>query len=421
MQRLRNKRILLGITGSIAAYKSAELVRRLRAAGAEVKVVMTRGAAEFVAPLTFQALSGGPVHRDLLDAEAEAAMGHIALARWADAILVAPASADFIARLAQGRADDLLTAVALASEVPLALAPSMNRQMWDNPATRHNVLRVAKHGVLLFGPASGEQACGEVGPGRMWEPEALLPALADLFETRSLTGHTVLLTAGPTREPIDPVRYLSNHSSGKMGFALAAAAAEAGARVILVSGPVELETPERVERHDVTTAEEMLSTVLGLVDQCDIFIGAAAVADYRPRAAAEHKLKKSEPALTLELERTPDILAQVTARCPSLFSVGFAAETDALEVHARAKLKAKGLDMIAANWVGPAAVDTAGTFGSDTNAFKVYWIGGEAELPVNSKPKLARQLVAMIAERLQSARQSADPKVVKLSERHNKN
>ena len=421
MRRLQNKRILLGVTGSIAAYKSADLVRRLRAAGAEVRVVMTRGATEFVAPLTFQALSGEPVHRDLLDADAEAAMGHIALARWADAILVAPASADFIARLAQGRADDLLTAVALASEVPLALAPSMNRQMWDNPATRHNVLRVAKHGVLLFGPASCEQACGEIGPGRMLEPEALLAALADLFETRSLTGHTVLLTAGPTREPIDPVRYLSNHSSGKMGYALATAAAEAGARVILVSGPVALDTPERVERHDVTTAEEMLAKVLSLLDQCDIFIGAAAVADYRPRTAAAQKLKKSEPSLTLELERTPDILAEVAARGSARFSVGFAAETDDLETHARAKLSAKRLDMIAANWVGPAAVDSAGTFGSDTNALKVYWHGGQAELPLEGKLKLARQLVAIIAERIQSARQLNDPKVVRLNERSNKN
>lgn len=415
MTRLRNKRILLGVTGSIAAYKSADLVRRLRAAGAEVRVVMTQGATEFVAPLTFQALSGEPVYRDLLDADAEAAMGHIALARWADAILVAPASADFLARLAQGRADDLLTAVALASEVPLALAPSMNRQMWDNPATRCNVRQVTRHGVLLFGPGTGEQACGEVGPGRMWEPEALLHALADLFETRSLTGRTVLLTAGPTQEPIDPVRYLSNHSSGRMGYALAAAAAEAGARVILVSGPVDLETPERVERVDVITAEQMLEAVLSSLERCDIFIAAAAVADYRPRAEAAHKLKKAAARLTLELERTPDILAEVTSRRGEIFSVGFAAETEDLERHARGKLSAKGLDLIAANWVGPAAVDTAGTFGSETNALKLYWRGGEAELPLATKDQLARQLVAIIAERVQSAAGGADDTVVKLS------
>lgn len=418
MQRLRNKRILLGVTGSIAAYKSAELVRRLRSAGADVRVVMTRGAMEFVAPLTFQALSGYPVHRDLLDPDAEAVMGHIALARWADAILVAPASADFVARLAQGRADDLLTAVALASDVPLALAPSMNRQMWDNPATRANVQRVAGHGVLLFGPDAGEQACGEVGPGRMLEPDALLAALAEVFNTGSLTGRTVLITAGPTREPVDPVRYLGNRSSGKMGYALAAAAAEAGARVILVSGPVALAAPERVERQLVETAGEMLDAVLARLTTADVFIGAAAVADYRPVQSATQKIKKVEERLNLEFERTPDILAEVKARRSGIFTVGFAAETEELEANARSKLRRKGLDLIAANWVGPSAPDTDGTFGSDTNALTLFWPGGELALPLATKPQLARQLVAIIAERLQATESPSGPgKVVSLSDR----
>jgi len=399
MTRLRNKRILLGVTGSIAAYKAAELVRGLRAAGAEVRVVMTEAAAQFVGPLTFQALSGHPVHDRLLDAEAEAAMGHIALARWADAVLVAPASADFMARLAQGRADDLLSALCLASAVPVALAPAMNQQMWSDSATQANAQLLRKRGVLLFGPGEGEQACGEIGAGRMLEPERLLGQLGELFDTGSLSGCTVLVTAGPTREAIDPVRFLSNHSSGKMGFAVAAAAAEAGARVILVAGPVDLPTPERVERVDVVSAADMLAAVEEHVAAADIFIASAAVADYRPRQAAAHKIKKDAQAWVLELEPCPDILTSVGARPGRPFCVGFAAETDELEAHARTKLYAKGADLIAANWVGPAAAETDGAFGADVNALRLFWEDGGLELPVTTKEKLARQLVAVIAER----------------------
>jgi len=399
MERLCNKRILLGVTGSIAAYKSAEIVRGLRAAGAEVRVVMTEAAAQFVGPLTFQALSGNPVHSHLLDAESEAAMGHIELARWADAVLVAPASADFMARLAQGRADDLLGAVCLASAVPLALAPAMNQQMWSDRATQANAQLLRKRGVVLFGPAEGEQACGEVGAGRLLEPDQILDQLADLFETGSLSGRTVLVTAGPTQEAIDPVRYLSNRSSGKMGFALATAAAEAGARVILVAGPVALDTPRRVQRVDVVSAADMLAAVEAHIAEAGIFIGSAAVSDYRPRLPSGHKIKKGEGEWLLELEPCPDILATVGARPKRPFCVGFAAETDELEANARAKLHAKGADLIAANWVGPAAVETDGGFGADVNALRLFWADGGLELPVTTKDKLARQLVAVIAER----------------------
>ena len=403
MQRLVGKRILLGVTGSVAAYKAAELVRRLRDVGADVRVVMTRAATEFVAPLTFQALSGKPVHQYLLDPAAEAAMGHIELARWADAILVAPASADFIARLAQGRADDLLTTLCLASEsgVPLALAPAMNLQMWQDAATQDNVQLLRKRGVLMFGPGEGAQACGEIGAGRLVEPEQLLHMLAELFETGSLTGRTVMVTAGPTHEAIDPVRYIGNRSSGKMGFALAQAAIEAGARVILVSGPVTLATPARAERVDVESAEQMFQAVRTRIPGVDIFIAAAAVADYRPQRVAAQKLKKDSAFFSLELERTPDILASVAQRAHRPFCVGFAAETEDLLGNAAAKLEAKGVDMIAANWVGPSAVDTQGTFGSDVTALRLFWPEGGLELPLSSKDKIARQLIAIIAERIQ--------------------
>ncbi len=399
---LTNKRILLGVTGSIAAYKAAELVRRLREAGAEVRVAMTRAAGEFVTPLTFQALSGRPVHQDLLDAEAEAAMGHIELARWADAILVAPTSANFLARLAQGRADDLLSAICLAATVPLVLAPAMNTGMWQNAATEDNVRQLRARGVLFFGPDAGEQACGEVGPGRLLAPEELVTALAALFETGALAGCSVLVTAGPTREALDPVRYLSNHSSGRMGFAIAAAAAEAGARVTLVAGPVTLATPARVERVDVVSAQDMLEAVVPRVPTSDIFIACAAVADYRPRQAAAQKLKKSTrpgETLTLELEPCPDILATVCGASPRPFCVGFAAETEELAVNALAKLHRKGADMIAANWVGAAAAETGGGFASETNALQLVWSGGGLDLPATDKGKLARQLIAVIAER----------------------
>jgi phosphopantothenoylcysteine decarboxylase/phosphopantothenate--cysteine ligase len=399
MQALTNKRILLGITGSVAAYKAAELVRRLREAGAEVRVAMTESATAFVTPLTFQALSGHPVHHALVDEEAEAGMGHIELARWADVILVAPASADFIARLTGGRADDLLTAVCLASNVPLALAPAMNQQMWADAATQANIKTLQQRGVLLFGPDSGEQACGDVGPGRMQQPEQLLEALASLFEVGCLAGQQVVITAGPTREAIDPVRYLSNHSSGKMGYALATAAIEAGARVTLISGPTALTPPERVTVINVATAEEMLEASLSATDDADIFIAAAAVADYRPVAPLAQKLKKDDQALSLHLEPTPDVLKTIKARRPTLFCVGFAAETENLAEHARAKLLRKNLDMVAANLVGDAAQETGGTFGSDDNALHIFWRDGEAELQTANKSRIARELIALIAQR----------------------
>ena len=404
--RLAGKRILLGVTGSIAAYKAGEVVRRLREAGAEVRVVMTAGAMEFVQPLTFQALSGHPVHRDLLDEGAEAGMGHIELARWPDAILVAPASADFLARLAQGRADDLLSAVCLASTVPLAVAPAMNARMWENPATADNVRTLAGRGVVLLGPDTGEQACGETGVGRLLEPAALVAGLGELFESGLLAGRRLIVTAGPTREAIDPVRYLGNRSSGRMGFALAEAAAEAGAQVTLISGPVSLETPRGVNRVDVESAREMLEAVLAALPGSDVFVGAAAVADYRPVAVAADKIKKSAERLTLELERNPDILAEVKRRHSEIFCVGFAAETSDLERHAREKLSRKGIDLIAANWVGPAAPEADGVFGSETNALRLFWPGGEAALPLASKSRLARQLIEHVATRLEAFRKA---------------
>ena len=400
MHNLSNKRILLGVTGSIAAYKAADLVRRLRDAGADVRVVMTRSAAEFVTPMTFQAVSGHPVHQHLLDADAEAGMGHIELARWADVILIAPTTADFMARLVQGRADDLLGAVCLAaSQIPMVVAPAMNMHMWAHPSTQENRRILGQRGVLVLGPEQGEQACGDVGAGRMMQPEDLVAGLSVLFELGSLAGKTVLITAGPTRESIDPVRFLSNHSSGKMGYALATAAMEAGARVILVSGPVNLDTPDRVKRIDVVSAQQMYEVVMKQAADADIFIATAAVADYRPVEVRTNKLKKQAEHLILELEKTPDILAQVKATFPTLFCTGFAAETENLVEYARQKLEKKGIDMIAANWVGPAATETDGTFGSDDNALQLFWSGGGEQLELASKSKLARQLVNVIAQR----------------------
>ncbi len=392
MKQLSGKHILLGVTGSIAAYKSAELVRLLRDAGAEVRVVMTQAAGAFITPLTLQALSGHPVHSELLDAGAEAAMGHIELARWADAVLVAPASADCIARLAQGRANDLLAAVCLVCEAPLAVAPAMNRAMWENAATVENIDTLRRRGIRIMGPAQGEQACGEVGPGRLLEPEQLREALSALFQTGSLAGCRVLVTAGPTREAIDPVRYISNRSSGKMGFAVATAAAEAGAEVTLVSGPVALQTPPRVRRIDVEDAAAMYAVVLEHAAACDIFISVAAVADYRPVSVAPRKLKKSTADLNLELQANPDILAAVAGLPGAPFTVGFAAETDSLDSNARHKLATKGIDMIAANNVA----DGQG-FDRDDNALQVYWRDGETQLARTGKSRLARQLVEVIA------------------------
>lgn len=389
------EKILLGVTGGIAAYKSADLVRRLRDAGAEVRVVMTAGAQAFVTPLTFQAVSGNPVHTDLLDPEAEAGMGHIQLARWADCILVAPATADFMARLAHGLAGDLLSTVCLASDAPLALAPAMNQQMWSHPATQANRALLEERGVRLIGPDSGSQACGETGPGRMVEPAELVAAvLGD--SGRALAGRRVLVTAGPTYEDIDPVRYIGNRSSGKMGFAVAAAAAAAGAQVSLVAGPVGLETPSGVDRHDVRGAVEMRDKVMELVDGCDVFLGVAAVADYTPARPASQKIKKGLPKQRLELTGTPDIVAEVAGLDNGPLTVGFAAETERLLEHAREKLSRKRLDMIAANRVG-----LQGTgFESDNNEIHLLTPDGEIALGKGSKRELARRLITEVAGRL---------------------
>lgn len=396
-QNLLGKNILLGVTGSIAAYKAAVLLRLLQDAGADVRVVMTKGAVEFVTPMTFQALSGHPVHTELLDDKAEAAMGHIQLARWADAFVIAPASADTVARLAQGRADDLLTAVCLATAAPFIVAPAMNQRMWLNPATQDNISVLnQRHNITLIGPAAGEQACGDVGPGRMSEPEHIKDAVVALFCNEALLGKTVLITAGPTQEPIDPVRYISNRSSGKMGYALAQAAIEAGARVILVSGPSALNTPNKVQRIDVRTTQQMHETVMQHVAQADIFIACAAVADYRPSTVAEHKIKKKDKSLTLELVRNPDILANVAKQFPDLFTVGFAAETADLEHNAQQKLEAKCINMIAANRVDDENIG----FESDNNALTIYWKGGKQDLPQARKSALARELINVIVKKM---------------------
>ena len=397
---MQGRRILLGVTGGIAAYKSADLVRRLREQGAEVQVVMTAAAREFITAATFQAVSGRPVRTDLWDPAAEASMGHIELARWAELVLVAPASADFLARLAAGLADDLLSTLCLATKAPIAVAPAMNHVMWANAATRANVTTLQQRGVRVLGPAEGDQACGEVGPGRMLEPLELVDrANLLLHGSGPLVGRRVLITAGPTRERIDPVRFISNRSSGKMGFAVAQAAREAGAEVVLVSGPVSLTTPTGIRRIDVESATDMLNAVLDEIATADIFISTAAVADYRPATAAEQKIKKTSDRMDLSMERTPDVLATVAARPNRPFVVGFAAETESVEQHARAKLLKKNLDMIAANEVGH---DKA--FDCEDNQLLILWRAGRRELPRASKVTLARQLVALIAESYLAAR-----------------
>ncbi|MDH5190091.1 MAG: bifunctional phosphopantothenoylcysteine decarboxylase/phosphopantothenate--cysteine ligase CoaBC [Gammaproteobacteria bacterium] len=402
MKRLTNKHIVLGVTGSIAAYKSADLVRKLKTAGAEVHVIMTKGATEFITPLTMQAVSGNEVHQSLLDEKAEAGMGHIQLARWADLVLIAPASADCLSRLVLGRGDDLLGAVCLASTSPLAVAPAMNQAMWKDPATQENVAKLKTRGIHILGPAEGEQACGDTGPGRMLEPDDLVTEVEGLFESGILSGVKVMVTAGPTQEDIDPVRFISNRSSGKMGYALAQAAVEAGAEVILVSGPTSLPIPDRTRRIDIRSAREMHDAVHAEIKDIDIFIGAAAVADYRPIEAEAGKIKKDSDTLTLQMTKTEDILASVAGLKDRPYMVGFAAETDNLEANALKKLNAKQLDMIAANRVGEDP--TGGTLGfeSDENALSVFWQDGNKELSRMPKSQLARILVELIARRYKS-------------------
>ncbi len=398
---LAHRRILLGVSGGIAAYKACELVRRLHEVGAEVRVVMTESATHFVSATTFQALSGQAVRTSLWDAQAEAAMGHIELARWAERIVIAPASADVLARLAHGLADDLLTTLCLASAAPLYAAPAMNQQMWAHPAVQANVAVLRQRGVHLLGPGAGDQACGDVGAGRMLEPHALRDALAASFADGALRGLRVLVSAGPTYEDIDPVRFVGNRSSGRMGFAVAQAAVEAGATVTLVAGPVQLATPVGVaQRTDVRSAAQMHAAVLAAAADADIYVGAAAVADYRPAQPLTHKMKKHDgAALTLALEETPDILGTLSTQPVHPFLVGFAAETETVTEYAQDKLQRKGLDMIAANQVG----DGVG-FEVAENALNVLWSGGSAALPRAPKEHLARALVAHIALRYRAVR-----------------
>lgn len=396
MAHLFNRNVLLGVSGGIAAYKSAELVRQLQELGATVRVIMTHGAREFITPLTLQALSGNPVHTELLDAGAEQGMGHIELARWADLLLIAPATADVIARLAAGRADDLLTTVALATAAPLLLAPAMNQQMWRDQATAANVALLTSRGITMAGPASGEQACGDIGPGRMEAPPIIASAAAALFEEGLLAGRNVVITAGPTREALDPVRYISNHSSGKMGYALAQAAIDAGARTTLVSGPVQIEAPAHVRLVQVESARDMLDNCLELLPECDIFISCAAVADYRPASIAQQKIKKGPDEITLQLVRNPDIVATVAASPARPFTVGFAAETTDVLAYARGKLTSKGLDLIIANDVSDPSIG----FNSDLNEATALWPGGEQVLARTGKGNMARQIIRLIAGQL---------------------
>jgi len=394
MNFLINKRVLLGVTGGIAAYKSAELVRRLRDQGAEVRVVMSSAACQFITPLTMQALSGKPVHTELLDHDSETGMGHIELARWSDVILVAPASANFIARLTHGMADDLLSTLCLAANVPLMVAPAMNHQMWLNRATQVNIETLKQREISILGPAIGGQACGETGPGRMLEPSELLTAVRSLFHRDVLSGTNVMVTAGPTREAIDPVRFISNRSSGRMGFSMAEAASEAGANVTLISGPVSLDPPDQVRCIRIKTAEQMRDAVMSDAMDMDIFIATAAVADYRCANIALQKIKKVNLSMSLTLEKTPDILAEVAALKEAPFTVGFAAETESLKDNAIVKLQRKGLDMIAANMVG----EDLG-FEDEVNALEIFWQGGSLSLGESSKDKIARQLIDVVAER----------------------
>lgn len=398
---LVNKRILLGVTGGIAAYKAAELLRRLQDRGAEVRVVMTKGATEFITPLTMQALSGQPVSMDLLDTESESAMGHIELARWADIILVAPATADFIARIVQGRADDLLAAICLAAECKVAIAPAMNQAMWNNASTQNNCKLLRERDYLVFGPEEGIQACGETGPGRLLDVDELVMSTSRVFPSGLLSGMQVLITAGPTREAIDPVRYISNHSSGKQGYSLAEAASEAGANVTLISGPTNLDAPERVQLIRVVSADEMYQAVMENAGQSDVFIGVAAVADYKPVQQKQQKIKKAGAnSVQLDLIENPDIIATVAKLDAGPFTIGFAAETENISEYARKKLVSKKLDMIVANDVS----DTSIGFNSDENKIVVFTANDEISLPKMSKHQLSRRLIELISTKISETR-----------------
>ncbi len=396
MSSLSNKHIILGITGGIAAYKSAELVRRLQDAGALVRVVMTPAATEFIRPLTMQALSGHQVHTELLDSDAEAGMGHIELARWADLLLIAPASADFIANMVHGRADSLLSTIYLATPAQVVVAPAMNQAMWAHPASVDNIATLRQRSVNIIDPDSGIQACGDTGPGRMQQPEAIVTAVSTLFTNGLLAGKKVVITAGPTREALDPVRYISNHSSGKMGYALAEAASEAGAEVVLISGPVNLTPPLHCQLIAITSAQELLEASLEAANSADIFIAAAAVADYRAKQVATQKIKKQDDGMTIQLEKNPDVVSTVAAANDGLFVLGFAAETEKVETYARDKLARKRLDAIIANDVSK---DDVG-FNADNN--EACWIDADSTIKFSkrSKTQLARDIIEHMVNRL---------------------
>lgn len=398
---------MLGITGGIAAYKAPDLVRRLRDGGADVQIVMTTSAEEFVTETTLQAVSGRPLRSNLWDKDAEAAMSHIELARWADVVLIAPATAEVMARIVSGGAPDLLTTICLATEAPIALAPAMNHVMWNNPATQANREILEQRGIHILGPGVGSQACGETGAGRMLEPDMIAATVFSLAGGKGeglLEGRMVVVTAGPTREAIDPVRYFTNRSSGKMGYAVASAAVAQGAEVVLVSGPVNLAEPPGVEMRHVETAGEMYSVTHDVIGDADIFIAAAAVADYRPASVSEQKIKKNDKSMSIELVQCPDILASVAKLDRAPFTVGFAAETEKVKDSARAKLNKKGLDMIVANRVG---ADSG--FDRDDNTVSVLWQGGEKNFPTASKLDLARDLIELVAEHFYAVRDSSQP------------
>lgn len=394
---LKDKHIVLGICGGIAAYKAAELARNLCEQGAAVQVVMTENAKQFISPLTFQALTHHAVRDDLWDRAAELGMGHIELAKWADGIVIVPATADILAKLAHGFADNLLLALCLASKAPIAVMPAMNQNMWSHPATQRNIQALETMGVSIWGPDEGKQACGEVGFGRMWEPERALYTLEKCFSQDLFHGAQIVISAGPTEEAIDPVRYVSNHSSGKMGFALARAAYLAGAQVSLITGPVHLETPWGVNRIDITTHAEMWAAVKSILEHADILIGAAAVADYRPEKILTQKMKKGSTPISLSFVPTGDILKWVAAQSKKPFTVGFAAETQNVKIAAKEKMIQKSLDMIVANEVGPSK-----GFHQDDNQVTVLWSDGALDIPYSSKEEVAKKIIRMVSERYQA-------------------
>lgn len=396
MHILTNKQIILGVTGSIAAYKSAELIRLLRSVNAAVRVVMTDNAKQFITPMTLQALCGHPIHDNLMDPTAEAAMGHIELARWADLILIAPASANFIARLANGQGDDLLTTLCLATKAPILLAPAMNQAMWQDSATQANCDTLQKRDIQILGPDSGSQACGDVGPGRMLELNEILNITTAYFQNDKLAGQHVVITAGPTQEAIDPVRYMTNRSSGKMGYALATAAREAGANVTLITGPTKLAYPDKINVVEVVTAQQMHDAVMANLENCDIFIGAAAVADFRPETPAKQKIKKSHEPYTITLIPNPDIIKAVSEHQPKPFVVGFAAETNDLLNNAQSKLSAKNLDMIIANDVSKSDIG----FDSNENAVTIISKSQTMQIEKTQKSRLATTIIKKVAQHI---------------------